>query len=90
MNWAVLSVVAARGSALPVSDRKIGSANGNRTCQDSVQLGSVGSKCLSLRSVGSPAIIENPLQSADVAARCQRTARKASPGGAPNSRLRAS
>jgi hypothetical protein len=68
--------VAARGSAMPVSDRKLGSANGNRTCLPSVQLSSVESNCFILRSVRPSAITPNALQLADVAARWQREATK--------------
>ena len=43
MSLARTSLVAARGSALPVSYRGIGSANGNRRCQLPVQFGSIES-----------------------------------------------
>jgi len=50
MNTSALPLVAARGSAFPVSYRKLGSANGNRTRYFTVQFGSVGSKWLCFRS----------------------------------------
>jgi len=68
--------VPARGSALPVSDRKIGSANGNRTCLTPVQLGSVESICFILRSPRTAATAKTAPLMADVAARWQRATLK--------------
>jgi len=72
MNLCGSLLVAARGSAFPVSDRKHGSANGNRTCQRPVQFGSVESKCLSLRSGCTQPMAQMALRTLDVAARWQR------------------
>ena len=44
MNLSGFAPVAARGSAFRVSDRKLGSANGNRTRYFAVQFGPVRSK----------------------------------------------
>ena len=76
MNFSGVHLVAARGSALPVSYRKHGSANGNRTCFPSVQLGSVRSKSLQLRSVRTVGTAKAALQMPDVAARWQRGRRE--------------
>ena len=54
MNFSGSLLVAAGGSALPVSCRGIGSANGNRTRIASAHFGSVGSKCLSLGATCTP------------------------------------
>ena len=62
-------LVAARGSALPVSYRKLGSANGNRTCIAPVQLGPTRSKCLQIRASGMAAEAPRPLRIPDVAPR---------------------
>jgi len=72
MNFAGSLRVAARGSALSVSDRGIGSANGNRTCIAPVQSGSVRSKSVQTRSVGTARPAKKAPQSAGVPARCQR------------------
>jgi hypothetical protein len=66
-------LVAARGSAVRVTDRGIGSANGNRTCREPVQYSSVESKCLTLRRSGSGRSCEHTAKTGDVAARWQRT-----------------
>jgi hypothetical protein len=50
MNFSGSLQVAARGSARPVSDRKIGSANGNRTRRLAVQASPDGSKWLCFQS----------------------------------------
>ena len=65
-------LVAARGSAVPVSYRGIGSANGNRTCIAPVHFSPVRSKSLSLRSVCTPRTAPMPPRTVDVAARWQR------------------
>jgi hypothetical protein len=49
MNFSGFAPVAARGSALPVSYRKLGSANGSRTRCPPVQFSLVGSKWLSFQ-----------------------------------------
>ena len=64
--------VAARGSAFPISDRKLGSANGNRTCIVPVQSSSVRSKSVQTRSVRTERHARKVAQSAGVPARCQR------------------
>jgi len=64
--------VAARGSALPVSCRKHGSANGNRTCIAPVQSRSVQSNWLRLRSVEIPRSAKTSPRNPDVAARWLR------------------
>ena len=68
-----LRLVAARGSAKPVSYRGIGSANGNRTRLASVQLGSAESKCLQVRSVRSSQAPESRPQTTDVVTRLSLT-----------------
>jgi hypothetical protein len=73
MNFSGSLLVAARGSAVAVSCRGIGSANGNRTCKEPVQLSTVQSICLSLRRSGSGTTPSDMLRIADVAARWQRT-----------------
>ena len=83
MNSSGLPLVAARGSAFPVSDRKLGSANGNRTCIAPVQLSSVRSKCFILRSLGTMGAAPTVPHMADVAARWQRTALKTRPTTTP-------
>jgi len=76
VNFSGALRVPARASALPVSDRKHGSANGNRTCLESVQFGSVESICFILRSVGTARTAKTAPQVPDVAARWQRAALK--------------
>src|SRR5215467_5782275 len=66
MNLAGGLRVAARGSALPVSDRKLGSANGNRTRLSPVQFGRSRYKCLHIRSVGTARLAPNPPRMFDV------------------------
>ena len=83
MNFSGSLQVAARGSARPVSDRKIGSANGNRTCLEPVQYGSVRSKCFILRSPGTAGTPKTASQTPHVAARWQRTALKTRPTPLP-------
>ena len=59
------------GSALPVSDRGIGSANGNRMRFFPVQFGRARSKSLSLRSVCTARMAQMSPRTVDVAARWQ-------------------
>jgi len=73
MNPAGACRVLARVSALPVSYRKHGSANGNRTCLTLVQYGPIRSNSFILRSVGTAAMAQSAPQVLDVAARWQRT-----------------
>ena len=74
MNFAGALQVAARGCAVFVSCRKLGSANGNRTRIAPVQSSSVQSKCLTLRSVRTLKWLATPPRNRDVAARWLRTA----------------
>ena len=83
MNSSGLPLVAARGSAFPVSYRKLGSANGNRTCIAPVQHSPVRSKCFILRPPGTVGTAPATPQLADVAARWQRTALKTRPTPLP-------
>jgi hypothetical protein len=76
MNLAGALLVAVRGCVMSVSYRKHGSANGNRTCLESVQFGSVESICFILRSVGTARTAKTAPQVPDVAARWQRAALK--------------
>jgi len=59
MNLSGALLVAARGSAVSVSYRGIGSANGNRTRWLPVQLSPVGSKWLCFQSSWSSAMLRN-------------------------------
>jgi hypothetical protein len=62
-------LVAARGSAVSVSCRGIGSANGNRRCVVAVQPSPVESKCLQTRPTGIAGRLQSPLRSLDVVTR---------------------